>query len=87
VSWFVYLLECEDGSIYTGIATNVEKRFISHCKGTGARYTRSHKPLRILACIPCEDRSSASKEEYRIKKLRAADKRLLCAAYAYSSAN
>lgn len=72
--WFLYMIECVDGSIYTGITVNVETRYASHCKGTGARYTRSHPPLRLLGHETHPDRSSASKAEYRVKQLSAAEK-------------
>lgn len=74
-NWFVYLIECTDGSIYTGIAVDVDARFDAHCAGKGARYTRSHPPLRLLASAPYPDRSTASQEEYRIKQLTPAAKR------------
>ncbi len=74
--WFLYLIECEDGSIYTGITVDVAARYEAHCQGTGARYTRSHKPRRLLGQEIHPDRSSASKAEYRIKQLTAAEKRL-----------
>lgn len=74
-SWFVYLIECTDGSIYTGIAVDVKARFDAHCAGKGARYTRSHPPLRLLASAAYPDRSTASQEEYRIKQLTSAMKR------------
>lgn len=77
-SWYVYLLECADGSLYTGIAVDVAKRFELHAAGKGARYTRSHPPRRILAVIAHADRSSASRAEYRIKQLSVAEKRELC---------
>jgi putative endonuclease len=73
--WFVYLLECVDGSIYTGIALDVAARFAAHCAGRGARYTRSHPPLRVLASIACADRAAALREECRIKRLSPAAKR------------
>ncbi len=73
--WFVYLLECRDGSIYTGIAIDVAARFEAHCAGRGARYTRSHPPLKILAAEAHPDRASASRAEYRIKQMDAGDKR------------
>ncbi|MFZ6845002.1 GIY-YIG nuclease family protein [Undibacterium sp. RuTC16W] len=78
MSWFVYLLECNDGSIYTGIATDVEKRYRAHCMGKGARYTKSHPPTQILAVFEYENRSVASKAEYAIKQLTAQQKRALC---------
>lgn len=74
-SWYLYLLECEDGSIYTGIAVDVDARYAAHAAGKGARYTRSHPPKRLLASIAYPDRSSASKAEYAMKQLPAAAKR------------
>ena len=73
--WYLYLIECADGSIYTGIAVDVAARYAAHCKGTGARYTRSHPPVRLLGYEAHADRSAASKAEYRIKRLSAAGKR------------
>ena len=75
--WFVYLIECEDGSLYTGVAVDVEKRYATHLAGKGARYTRSHPPARLLARFPHPDRSSALKAEYAIKQLTPAGKRAL----------
>ena len=77
MAWFVYLIECRDGSIYTGIAIDVEARYAAHEGGKGARYTRSHPPRRLLAAIEYPDRSAASKAEYQIKCLSAPDKRAL----------
>lgn len=79
MSWFVYILECRDGSLYTGIATDVGKRLAMHASGKGARYTRSHPPLRVLAAFPHPDRSSATRAEMSIKKLSVPAKRALCA--------
>ena len=76
--WYVYLIECRDGSLYTGISTDVERRYAQHVAGTGARYTRSHPPLRLLARFEYADRATASRAEYAIKQLTAADKRALC---------
>ena len=78
-SWFLYLIECADGSIYTGIARDVAARYAVHVSGKGARYTRSHPPARLLATQAFPDRSSALKAEYRVKQLTAADKRALVA--------
>ena len=77
MSWFVYLIECRDGSIYTGIAVDVAARYAAHSGGKGARYTRSHPPRHLLASIEYPDRSAASKAEYRIKRLSPHDKRAL----------
>ena len=78
MAWHVYLLECRDGSIYTGVAVDVAKRFEAHLAGKGARYTRSHPPARVLASFEYPDRSSASKAEHAIKQLDARCKRALC---------
>lgn len=78
-SWFVYLIECVDGSVYTGIAIDVAARYAAHAAGKGARYTRSRPPLRLLATEAHPDRSSASKAEYRIKQLAPAEKRAYAA--------
>ena len=75
--WFLYLLECADGSVYTGIATDVAARFAQHASGTGARYTRSRKPVRVLASFELTDRASASRAEYWVKQLAPRDKRAL----------
>lgn len=74
-TWFLYMIECEDGSIYTGIAVDVAARFEAHRSGKGARYTRAHPPTRLLAWQAYPDRSSASKAEYRIKRMPAKAKR------------
>jgi putative endonuclease len=79
VAWFVYLIECEDGSVYTGIAVDVDKRYAEHAAGKGARYTRSHPPRRLLARFEHPDRSSALKAEYAIKQLPPDAKRALAA--------
>lgn len=76
--WFVYLIECRDGSIYTGIATDVGRRYAMHAAGKGARYTRSRPPRRLLASFAFADRSSASRAEYAIKQLTPAQKRAVC---------
>ena len=79
MAWFLYLIECADGSVYTGIATDVDARFAKHANGTGARYTRAHKPVSVLASFELADRSSALRAEYRVKQLTAAEKRALAA--------
>jgi len=67
--YWLYLLECADGSYYCGIAVDVNKRFADHLAGKGAAYTRSHRPVRILASQQYANRSSASKAEYALKQL------------------
>jgi putative endonuclease len=77
LSWFLYVLECEGGSLYTGITNNVEKRFRAHQAGKGARYTRARRPLRVIAVLEFPDRASASRAEYGVKQLRPEEKRVL----------
>ncbi|MNR88162.1 GIY-YIG nuclease superfamily protein [compost metagenome] len=78
MTWFLYLLECRNGSIYTGIAVDVQARYRAHLSGKGARYTRSNPPRRLLAVLEYPDRSSASKAEYAMKRLSATAKRSFC---------
>ncbi len=74
MTYFVYLLSCADTTIYTGITTDVERRFKEHQKGTGGHYTRSRKPVKILYTEKHPNRSSASKREAAIKRLSRAEK-------------
>ena len=73
--WFLYVIECADGSLYTGIATDPHARYAAHAAGKGARYTRSHPPVKLVMTEPHPDRSSASKAEYAFKQLSAEEKR------------
>jgi len=72
--WFLYLIECQDGSIYTGITVDVAARYAAHASGKGARYTRSHPPRRLLAVVEHAGRSEAAKAEHAVKKLTASEK-------------
>lgn len=72
--YFVYLLECEDKSIYTGIATDVARRFEEHKAGKGARYTRAHGAKKVRYLESHATRSAALKREAEIKKLPRAKK-------------
>jgi len=65
----VYLLLCQSGRIYTGVAVDPAKRVAQHASGKGARFTRADKPVRCLVSREFEGRSQALKEEYRIKQL------------------
>ena len=70
MSYFVYILECSDGSLYTGITKDITKRLDEHnTKDTGAKYTKARRPVKLLYEEASENRSSASKREYAIKKL------------------
>jgi putative endonuclease len=67
--WYVYILECSDGTLYTGITTDLDKRVKTHNNGKGAKYTCVRLPVVLKASFEAADRSEASKEEYRIKQL------------------
>lgn len=75
--WWVYLLECRGGRIYTGIARDVELRVRAHAAGTGARFTRAHPPQRLLASFPLPGHGEALRMEAAIKRLTARAKREL----------
>jgi len=77
MNWQVYIILCIDNSLYTGITTDVQRRFAQHLAGTGAKYFRGHSPLRLVYLEDGHDRSSASRREAEIKKLRPEDKRRL----------
>lgn len=77
--WFVYLLECENGRLYTGITPDLAERFRKHATGKGAMFTRLNKPSRMIAAKPCADRSEASKLERTIKGLTPSQKRWMAA--------
>ena len=67
--WQVYILECGDGSLYTGITTDLKERVLTHNKGTGAKYTRGRLPVRLLYAEAAPDRAIATQREMAIKKL------------------
>jgi predicted GIY-YIG superfamily endonuclease len=75
--WFVYVVRCGDGSLYTGIATDVEARVSVHNGGKGARYTRSRRPVTLVYVERKRTRSSALKRELAIKALDRAEKLVL----------
>jgi len=73
-AWVLYLLECENGTYYAGITTDLDRRFAEHVFGIGARYTRANPPLRVVAARQFPDRASASRAEAALKKLPRKDK-------------
>ena len=75
--WFVYLILCQSGAIYTGIARDVTVRYAQHCAGIGARYTRANPPRRLPAKFSCANQSEATRLEAAVKKLAAINKRKL----------
>lgn len=72
--WYVYIVKCSDSTYYTGITNNLNKRIESHNNGTGAKYVRGRTPVHLVAYFEAENRSQASKEEYRIKQLTRKEK-------------
>lgn len=77
--WFVYILECRDGSLYTGITNDIERRLQQHNDGTGARYTRSRRPVRLRYHEICENRSAALLRECSLRLLSRKEKDALLA--------
>ena len=75
--WTVYILECGDGTLYTGITTDVENRLEQHRSGKGAKYTRGRGPLELVYREACGTHSDALKREYQIKQLSRQEKQLL----------
>ena len=72
--WFLYVLQCRDGSLYCGITNNFSRRLEQHNAGTGARYTRGRRPVELAKMWPMPDRSSALKAEVAFKKLSRLEK-------------
>lgn len=72
--WFVYILECRDDSLYTGITTDVERRMKQHKSGKGSKYVRRKGFSRVLHSIIADSKSEALKIEYKIKQLERNDK-------------
>ena len=75
--WFLYILRCRDGTLYTGITTDVDKRFEAHAAGKGAKYTRGRGPLTLVYRETCGDHSAALKREMEIKKMTRQEKETL----------
>jgi putative endonuclease len=69
-TWYVYIVQCADGTLYTGISTDVNRRLHEHNHSKkGAKYTKARRPVTLRYVIECYGRSEAAKEEARIKKL------------------
>ncbi len=79
MNWVVYILECTDKSLYTGITNDLDKRLTAHESGKGAKYTKGRGPFTLLYREDCETRSEASKREMSIKALSREEKLKLCA--------
>lgn len=80
--WFVYIVACADGTFYTGITVDLQRRIEEHNNGrAGAKYTRSRRPVHLVYCEEFSDRSAAAKREYAIKSLTLSAKSALVKAW------
>ena len=75
--WTVYILECSDGSYYTGITRNLSRRISQHQAGSAAKYTKGRTPIKLIYRESCADRSKATKREMEIKALKKVEKQRL----------
>lgn len=73
-SWYVYILRCADGTLYTGSTDDVLRRLAVHNSGKGAKYTRARLPVEVVYTEVCESYSDALKREYAIKQLSRSEK-------------
>ena len=76
-SWFVYIVECRDKTLYTGIAKDLNRRIQEHNDGKGAKYTAGRRPVRLLYSESAASQGAALSREYEIKKLKRQEKRQL----------
>ena len=77
--WYVYMLRCGDGTLYTGVTDDVERRLAAHRAGKGAKYTRGRGPLELVYQEQVPDKSAALRQEYQIKRLPKQEKEGLIA--------
>jgi predicted GIY-YIG superfamily endonuclease len=75
--YFVYIVRCADGTLYTGYARDPEKRTLTHNAGRGAKYTSKRRPVSLVYSEPCESRGAALKREYALKSLTRPEKESL----------
>ena len=78
-AWYLYLIRCGDGSIYTGVTTDVSRRLAEHRSGKGARYLRGRGPLLLVRKIRVGGKSTAFRLEWRVKRISRKDKEKLIA--------
>lgn len=78
MNWYVYMLRCGDGTLYTGITDDVQKRLAAHRAGRGAKYTRGRGPLELVYTEQQPDKPSALRREYQIKRQTRQEKLELC---------
>lgn len=72
--WFVYILECADGSLYTGVSNDLAKRINAHNCGKGAKYTRSRRPVKLVYSETAPDKGEALKREIKMKQMKRMEK-------------
>jgi len=79
MEYYVYIVKCSDDTLYTGITTDIDRRIDEHngMRPGGARYTKARRPVELMYTAKFPDRSSASKEEARIKKMPRKDKMII----------
>ena len=80
--WKLYILECKDGTLYTGVTDDLPRRLAAHRSGKGAKYTRGRGPLILRYTECCEDRSAALRREIQVKRMTRPEKLLLCNGWA-----
>lgn len=85
--WFVYILRCGDGTLYTGMTDSIPRRLAAHRAGRGAKYTRGRGPLVLCYAERCPDKSAALRREREIKALPRGKKLTLCGAWQGSNEN
>ena len=78
--YYVYILECADGTLYAGSTPNLSKRLLAHQSGKGAKYTRGRRPVKLVYQEACDDKSAALKREIAIQRLKRKAKERLIAA-------
>lgn len=74
---YVYMIKCDDSSYYTGYSTDPKARYAKHCAGTGAKYTRAHKPKSMVVLYTFDTKSEALKKEHQVKQLTHKEKETL----------
>ena len=81
MNWVVYMVKCNDSSIYTGVSNNLKRRLVTHAKGNGSKYVRARLPFKLVYTEECISRSKAIKREIEIKKLDKKNKEFLVKLY------
>lgn len=79
--WHVYIIRCSDNSLYTGITTDIDRRFRQHAEGKGAKYFRGRMPLQVVYREENHSRCSAAGREFRIKSMNRAEKEIMVAEF------